>query len=244
MKMETCSDSTYVHPTTQYAMDVVYGDLREKCNIFEILSCQRHLDDFKRVGDNDFPYVFDETRADRIFRWFSICRHVRGAFSGQPITLLSWQMFDQGCIYGWVHKDTGARRFTQTYNKRARGNVKSTEVSAKCLYHMCGDAIYPPGKPELAEYEMMPEIECAAVDRGQADRVFRDCAYMASVSPDIKKRLNRFKPETTRRLVHKKRGGYIRALSKDTKNKDSGAPCYFEVDEYHAHPTSDILDIG
>lgn len=36
----------------------------------------------------------------------------------------------------------------------------------------------------------------------------------------------------------------MRALSKDTKNKDSGAPSYFEVDEYHAHPTSEIYDIG
>lgn len=36
----------------------------------------------------------------------------------------------------------------------------------------------------------------------------------------------------------------MRALSKDTKNKDSGAPSYFVIDEYHAHPTSDIYDIG
>ena len=36
----------------------------------------------------------------------------------------------------------------------------------------------------------------------------------------------------------------MRALSKETKNKDSGAPSYFEVDEYHAHVTSEIYDIG
>ena len=36
----------------------------------------------------------------------------------------------------------------------------------------------------------------------------------------------------------------MRALSKDTKNKDSGAPSYFVVDEYHAHPTSEIYEIG
>ena len=36
----------------------------------------------------------------------------------------------------------------------------------------------------------------------------------------------------------------MRALSKDTKNKDSGAPCYFVVDEYHAHPNSEIYEIG
>ena len=36
----------------------------------------------------------------------------------------------------------------------------------------------------------------------------------------------------------------MRALSKDTKNKDSGAPSYFEVDEYHAHMNSEIYDLG
>ena len=36
----------------------------------------------------------------------------------------------------------------------------------------------------------------------------------------------------------------MRALSKDTKNKDSGAPTYFVVDEYHAHPNSEIYDLG
>ena len=228
------------HPTTQYAIDVVYGELKKYCCKWEILACKRHLDDLQRQGAEDFPYVFDETRANRIFQWFSLCRHVRGAFQGQPIELQPWQIFDQGCLYGWVHKETGARRFRKAYHKRARGNVKSTEVSAKCLYHMCADAIYPPGRPELARYEMSPEVECAAVDRGQARRVWQDAWDMATASPDIAKRLD-IKKTIVR---HKTRGGFMRPLSKDTKNKDGGAPCYFEIDEYHAHPTSEIYDVG
>jgi phage terminase large subunit-like protein len=229
-----------MHPTTQYSVDVVHGDLKKDCCKWEILACKRHLDDLLRQGTEEFPYVFDESRADRIFKWFSICRHVRGAFQGQPIELQPWQMFDQGCLYGWVHKDTGARRFRKAYHKRARGNVKSTEVSGKCLYHMCGDAIYPPGKPELARYENTPEVECAAVDRLQAKRVWQDACDMAVVSPDIAKRM-----DVKKTIVkHKTRGGFMRPLSKDTKNKDGGAPCYFDVDEYHSHPTSEIYDIG
>lgn len=229
-----------MHPTTQYAIDVVHGDLKDKCCKWEILACKRHLDDLQRQGSENFPYIFDESRADRIFRWFSICRHVRGVFQGQPIELQPWQMFDQGCLYGWVHKDTGARRFRKGYHKRARGNVKSTEVSAKCLYHMCADAIYPPGKPEMAKYEMSPEVECAAVDRTQARRVWQDACDMALASPDILKRMDIKKTI----VKHKTRGGFMRPLSKDTKNKDGGAPCYFDLDEYHAHPTSEIHDIG
>jgi len=229
-----------IHRTTQYALDVVHSELKDKCCKWEILSCERHLDDLARQGTEDFPYVFDESRADRIFKWFSLCRHVRGVFQGQPIELQPWQVFDQGCLYGWVHKDTGIRRFRKAYHKRARGNVKSTEVSGKCLYHMAADAIYPPGTPEQASYEMSPEVECAAVDRGQAKRVWQDACNMANASPDILKRM--IVKKTI--VQHKSRGGFMRPLSKDTKNKDGGAPCYYEIDEYHAHPTSEMYDIG
>lgn len=229
------------HPVSVYAKQVTEGRLRDKCCEWERLACQRHLDDLKRSKDKNFPYVFDTTRADRIIRWFSVCRQVRGVEAGQPIELQPWQIFDLGCTYGWVRKDDGARRFNRTYNKRARGNFKSTEKSGQCLYHMCGDAMYPPYKPELIKFERNPEVECAAVDSTQAKRVFGDAKLIAEASPRIAKKLiiPRANPVRNRSL-----GGSMRALSKDTKNKDSGAPTYFVVDEYHAHPTSMIYDIG
>lgn len=229
------------HPVSVYAKQATQGKLACQCCKYEILACKRHLEDLKRQGTDDFPYVFDTTRADRILRWFGQCVQTRGVEAGQPIQLQPWQTFDLGCVYGWVHKDTGARRFKRTYNKRARGNFKSTEKSGQALYHMCGDCIYPPYRPDLAKFEQEPEVECAAVDRGQAMRVFGDAKKIAAASPAISKRLiiPRSNP-----VVHRTRGGFMRALSKDTKNKDSGAPSYFIVDEYHAHPVSDIYDLG
>lgn len=233
------------HPAAVYAKQVVFGKLRPMCCKYEILACERFLDDLERQGTEDFPWVFDTTRADRILEWFGRCIQIRGPYAGQPVEPQPWQVFDQSNIYGWVHKDTGARRFTRTYNKRARGNVKSTEVSCKCNYHMCADVIYPPYRPELAQFETAPEVECAAVDRGQARRVYDDAKAIARASPGIAKpggRVRLVVKET--KVTHKTRGGFMRALSKDTDNKDSGAPSYFEVDEYHAHKTSEIYDLG
>ncbi len=233
------------HPAAVYAKQVVYGKLRPMCCKYEILACERFLSDLERQGTEDFPWVFDATRADRILDWFGRCIQIRGPYAGQPVEPQPWQVFDQSNIYGWVHKDTGARRFTRTYNKRARGNVKSTEVSCKCNYHMCADVIYPPYRPELAQFETAPEVECAAVDRGQARRVYGDAKAIARASPGIAKpggRVRLVVKET--KVTHKTRGGFMRALSKDTDNKDSGAPSYFEVDEYHAHKTSEIYDLG
>ena len=239
--MATRWQSGLHHPVSVYAKQVTQGRLRAQCCKYEILACQRHLDDLKRQGTEGFPYVFDTTRADRIVRWFGQCIQVRGVDAGKPIKLEPWQVFDLGCTYGWVHKDTGARRFTHTYNKRARGNYKSSERSCQGLYHMCGDAIYPPYRLELARFEQEPEVECAAVDRGQAMRVLGDAKKIALNSPSIARRL--LVPRSNP-IVHRTRGGSMRALSKDTKNKDSGAPTYFVVDEYHAHPNSKIYDLG
>lgn len=84
-------------------------------------------------------------------------------------------------------------------------------------------------------------MECAAVNRGQAMRVFGDAKKIALASPDIARRLivPRSNPVT-----HRKRGGFMRALSKDTKNKDSGAPSFFVVDEFHAHVNTVVYDLG
>lgn len=229
------------HPASVYAKQVVRGRLREMCGHYEIAACERHLRDLERQKDPAFPYRFDATRADRILRWFGLCIQSRGVEAGKPIELQPWQVFELSCVYGWVQKDSGARRFKRTYCKRARGNFKSTQKSGQCLYHMCGDAIYPPYRPDLIRFERSPEVECAAVDRGQAMRVFGDAKEIAKASPEIERRL---KIPRSNPVVNLTLGGYMRALSKDLKNKDSGAPSYYVVDEYHAHPTSDIYDIG
>lgn len=237
--MQTSSvDLDQLHPTTRYAVEIISG-MRPNCHR-EWQACERQLKDLKRVGSEDFPFVFDESRAARIFEWFErCCYHVRGPFSGQLIKLQPFQKFDLGCKFGWVHKDTGRRRFKKGFNMRARGNVKSTEMSGVALYGMCGDCVYPPGHPELKEYEDSPEVECAAVDRDQAKRVWGDAKAMGLKSPDINKRLKLRRTY----IEHQSRGGWLRPLSKETKNKDSGAPCIVIIDEYHAHQTSEIHDV-
>lgn len=161
--------------------------------------------------------------------------------AGQPIVLQPWQVFDLSNSYGWVSQATGARRFKRCYSKRARGNFKSTEKSALCLYHMCGDVMYPPFRPELAKWERDPEVLCAATDRQQALRVFGDAKLMAQSSPEIARRL--IIPKSNP-VTNRKWGGRMMALSKDTRNKDGAAPSFFVMDEYHAAPDSTIYDIG
>lgn len=225
-------------PVTEYAERVVNGNLRPMCCVQEIQACQRHLNDLERQGTAEFPYVFDMTRADRIIRWFTVCRHVSGVYAGRPIVLKDWQKFDYGCVFGWVHKDSGKRRFKTSYNRIARGHAKSTGMSAVVLYGMNADALYPPYHPEQAVYEMEPEVVCGAVDKAQAKIVWGDAQTMAENSPDIAERMIIKKTY----MSTKARGGEIIRLSKDVKNKDGGKPCFIIIDEYHAHDTSYVKD--
>lgn len=229
------------HAAAVYAKQVVYGKLREFCNPYEIMACERHLRDLERQGTQEFPYVFDCTRADRIYAAFRHARHCRGILHGQPIEPEAWQRFDLGVLYGWVHKDTGYRRFNRSLSVRSRGTAKSTENAVKGLYHMTADCYYPPNHPELAVFEQNPEVECVAVDRDQARRVMEDARAIASASPSYAKRLliPRNNP-----IVNLKRGGHMRALSSETKNKDGLSPSYYCVDEYEAHRSSTLYDLG
>lgn len=213
------------HPCTQYAEEIVSGS--RVAGRSEILACKRHLDDLQRQGTEGFPWVFSEERADRIYNWFHYCVHPKGPLAGKPIELEPFQKFDLGCIFGWVDAETGTRRFEKAYIQEARKNGKSTLMSGIALYLMAGDG------------EESPDVFCAAVDKEQARIIYRDAKTMAQKSPDIRKRLKIRDYE----IGHISRGGQMRALSKDTKNKDGLNPSGAIIDEYHAHPTSEIYDL-
>jgi len=235
-----------IHPVTQYALEAV-----EKVRVVgktERLACLRHLLDLARAGelgeelagrvfratgsavpkvDADFPYRFDESKADRIFRFYTFCHHVEGPLAGQPIELIAAHKFDMGSIFGWVHRETGLRRFEKAYIQEARKNAKTTRLAAVANYLMVGDG------------EESPSVYCAANDKNQARILYRSSMAMARKSPDIKKRLKIRDYE----ISHATRGGQLTALSKDTKNKDGLNPSGAIIDEYHAHPTSEIYDL-
>lgn len=222
----------------QYARDVVYGELRDMCCKWEILACERHLRDLERSRtDPSFPYVFDESRAERIFRHMEGLRRLDAP--EEYIRLEPWQKFDDGSIFGWVERTTGKRRFSISYRRIARGHAKTTNAAAVGLYAMCGDALYPPGHPEEAKYESQPLVAVVAVDREQGKNTsWGDIRKMAEANPQIAKRLDVKKTY----IRHKTRGGDVRLYSKDTKNKSGDRPSMIILEEWHEHQTSAVRD--
>ena len=113
----------------EYALDVVAG--RILASKWTILACQRQLNDLDRWAE-DGPYRFDQDRANDHCRFIELLPHVKGEWANrnENLTLLSWMAFIHTTVFGWVHRDTGYRRFRAVYEEMARKNAKSTRLAA------------------------------------------------------------------------------------------------------------------
>lgn len=97
--------------TTAYAQDVVNG--YQIANEWVKRACQRHLKDLKRSKeDPDYMWRFDEKKAYRPIKFIEK-KTVASKGDARHLVMQPWQHFFIGCIFGWVHKETGVRRFRE-----------------------------------------------------------------------------------------------------------------------------------
>lgn len=85
------------------------------------LAFKRHLNDLKRSDENDpdFPYKFVPDKADDIIELANKLTIAEGE-GDEIFTCAGFQEFILGSLFGWVHKETGKRRFTDCYVQVAR----------------------------------------------------------------------------------------------------------------------------
>ena len=213
----------------QYCHDCISGVIPSGKK--HVWACERFLRDLERIGTPEFPYIWDEQRADKIVKWFALLKHTKGALAGTPIILTPWQKFRECQIYGWIHRETGRRRFRKAFTEVARKNAKS-QMEA-------GEALYELGITSSQNHEVN-EIYTAGVKRDQSKIVFDECDLMTKGTL-IRSKFN-FKRDC---IEHIKTGSFIKALSKeDGKSGDGTNPAFLIIDEYHQHPTTDFYDLA
>lgn len=211
-----------------YAHDVVDG--RVLAGKYHRLPCARHLRDRAREGTPGFPYRFDLAKAERFFRFAGALRHYKGEWgplNGQPgqlILLQPWQQFRLGSIFGWVHGDTGFRRFRTAYNEIPRKNGKSLEAAIVGIYVTFYD-----GEPGAEGY-------CLATKRGQAMFVFNDMKKLVK-SSGLKARIT-----VNVRNMH--RDDTASKLEPLGANPEDGLnPNFICIDEFHKIKHRDTIDV-
>lgn len=210
----------------------------EDCISGKIISCQKHkwacerfLRDVERMEtDPDYPYTWDEEKAEEIVKWFHLLRHRTGVLAGKPIDLTIWQKFRHCQLYGWRRKDDGRKRFTKSFTEVARKNGKSQEEAGIALFEI---------SVESSRHGEIYEYYIAGVKKDQSRKVFDEARYMLNGSP-----LKRKFRVTRNEISYVGNGSYIKMLSKDdSKNGDGSNPAGMILDEYHEHPNTDYYDL-
>lgn len=222
----------------QYAQKILNGTyLAEEP---EKLACQRFLDDLERQKDDNFPYIYDVSRADRFFKFFQNCPNTE---DNTILKLAEFQYFDCGNIFGWVRKDNGSRRWRNVLLYEARGQGKSSLCAAISLYVLTADKIYMPyDDPKNGIFEPNQYICLMAYDRDQTVQVRKPIIDMVNNSRMLSEQVAVGKGDSVRTFIRgKKRGGEIRAISKDTKKLDGEKLNLIICDEFAAHLESKRL---
>lgn len=223
----------------------------KECINDEIICCKKHkwacirfLKDLDRIGNDDFPYKFnpifindegkEDRPADKYLRWMRLFKHSKGPLEGKQKIPMPYEKFVYGNIYGWVHKDTGFRRFRRSYEQLGRKNAKSQDKAIQSLY-------------EISAFgEARAETYIAATKREQTRHVWGEANWLYKHS-DLKDRfVTKFDTELQAvAIIHKKSGSFFARLSKDDKKTGDGSnPHFFIIEEYHLHPTTEYYDLA
>ena len=185
----------------------------------EVMAIHRQLEDLS--DGHRRGLVWNEAEARRGVSFFSMLRHWKGRWSGEPVKLEPFQEeMIVAPIFGWYRED-GARRITEAYVELPRKNGKSTLAAGIALKMFAAD-----GEPGS-------EVYSAATKHAQAMIVFNDAKQMTRQSPELAKRITTHKWS----MHHKKSQGVFAPLASDESNLD-GLNSYCNViDELHQHKT-------
>lgn len=194
------------------------------------LAFKRHIDDLARSKKNDphFPYRFDTEKAEDIIELANKLTIAEGE-GNEPFTCAGFQEFILGSLFGWVHKETGKRRFTDSYVQVARQQGKSV-LNAILGIKCCNFDNYNYG-----------QIYCTATKADQARIVLKEIIKFINADNDLKELfdIKDYKSEITGKIT----STVIRALGRDTHTIDGFRPYLGIVDEYHAHKDNQMYKL-
>lgn len=194
------------------------------------LAFRRHLDDLKRSkkNDPDFPYVFDEEKAADVIELANKLTIAEGE-GNESFTCVGFQEFILGSLFGWIHKKTGKRRFTDSYAQLARQQGKS--VMNAVLGIKCSN---------FDNYNY-GQIYCTATKADQARIVLNEITKFIQADSDLEELfdIKDYKNEITGKITN----SVIRALGRDTHTIDGFRPYLGIVDEYHAHKDNQMYKL-
>lgn len=211
----------------KYALDVLSGEV--PTGNWMKLVCQRFFDMIE-TADADGFYIDHEAGMRMISFFEKVLCHTKGKLAGQPFVLAPFQQFGIYNVFAWKYKNTGLRRFSTVYDKRAKKNGKTAEMAGLAMAVMSIDG------------EASPEVYVGATKEEQA-RICWDQVKAFIENPMASKipaalGFNCLQ----KKILFPGTGGVMMPLGGDSKTQDGINSHLSIIDEYHAHKDDTVKE--
>lgn len=172
---------------------------------------------------------FDESAAKEILEFFhNELVFFEGSKAGQTFALEMWQASIVANLFGWKRPD-GTRRYREAFIFCGRKNGK-TPLIAGILAYMA----YKDDEPGAQLYS-------AAADHQQAALIYRHLFGMITKNPALMQKTKIY--TSYKSMEFPEKDGVYRALSAEAYTKDGLNSSFIVVDELHAQPNRDLVDV-
>ncbi len=190
------------------------------------LACQRHRDDLRRSLDPAYPWTFDPARAERPIQFIErFLTPMKGNY--ERMTLMDWQCFVEGSLYGWVDKRTRLRRYREGLVIIGRGNGKTTMMAGNASYGVSKDG------------ERGADVYLLANTKEQASLCFEECRTQIMASPILSPHFR-----TLRDGIHyDAANGRIMHRASDSRKLDGLNPYVAVFDEIHGYRDFKLINV-
>lgn len=174
------------------------------------------------------PYIFDEQKANRPIEFIErFCRHSKGEWAGRPFILELFQKAFISALFGFVHQDTGFRRYKETMFYVGRKNGKSSMLAGIALYCLIAD-----GEPGA-------EVYSVATKKDQAKIIFDELCNMVKQSPELAQACKKRKSD----LYFGYNMSKAQPLGKNSDTLDGLNSSLVIIDELHAVKDRNLYEV-
>ena len=195
------------------------------------LACERHLRDLERSDIEWCPEI-----GDSFVGFIAHLRHIKGRWGkanygkGEPVELMPWQLFCAYSMLCWQRVDelgNRVRRFRTHYRQVARKNGKTTMLAVEGAW-----LFYCDKEPGAEVYTCATKLDQARILHEVARTMIARCLILQPHTRVLK--FNIFCSSTSSKFE---------PLGSDSKTLDGLNPHAALVDEYHAHPTDELVNV-
>lgn len=170
---------------------------------------------------------FNSNDVARVYEFFYFA-HISDGERYRRFSLTPYQAWILSEIFGWFytgHDRKRRYRYALLYTARKSGKTVFFVVVEFLIL--------------MYDYQEAPEAYLCATTREQAGQALRYSKDIIANSPALRKRLIRQQFQ----ILYRKRSGLMKVLANKPEKNDSLNPSIYIMDEMHAHPTLDFLNV-